>query len=66
MNGQGDLARFCNQRGTKMMKNETLKIAEDGRIYTKKGTFEKIGIAHVIIALLAFSQVVDIVLFLTS
>mgnify|MGYP006231102657 FL=1 len=48
------------------MKNETLKIAQDGRIYTKKGTFEKIGIAHVIIALLAFSQVVDIVLYLAS
>ena len=48
------------------MENKTLKIAKDGRIYTNNGTYEKIGAFHVVIALLAFAQIVDILIYAVS
>lgn len=48
------------------MENKTLKIAKDGRIYTDNGTYEKIGAFHVVIMLLAVTQIVDIIFYAVS
>ena len=48
------------------MDNKNLKIAEDGRIYTKDGHYEKIGTLHIVIAFLAITQIMDIIIYAVS